>query len=304
MPGKEPLKIDKPFWGTKGLLIGIILCLGAGWPVMKVGLSVVSPLWMAFFRILITFLVVLVVAGIQKKIRIPKKEEISLVISVGVLQMTVFLALIHVALVYVPPGRSSILAFTTPIWVTPIAVLFGEKLNRLKTIGLILGVLGIVLLFNPMGFDWSNQQQIFGNALLIIAAIAWSIVILHVRFHKRCQPSLDLLFWQSLIAVILIFIAALIWENIDIIISWTFIWTVLFLGIFATAFSYYGMLVVMRKMPSITVSLSLLGIPVVGLVLSALFVREKLNWTIVLSLIFILIGVACISISREDKHSA
>ena len=72
MPDKEPLKRVKPFWGTKGLLIGIILCLGAGWPVMKVSLSVVSPLWMAFFRILITFLVVLVVAGIQKKIRIPK----------------------------------------------------------------------------------------------------------------------------------------------------------------------------------------------------------------------------------------
>jgi drug/metabolite transporter (DMT)-like permease len=91
---------------------------------------------------------------------------------------------------HVEAGRAAILAYTTLIWVTPLAVLFlGERLTPLKTIGLLCGLGGVFVLFNPLGFDWSSRSLLVGNGFLIAGALAWALCILHVRAHPfRLSP--------------------------------------------------------------------------------------------------------------------
>lgn len=61
--------------------------------------------------------------------------------------MGIFVLLINVGLHLVEAGRSAILVYTTPIWVTPIAIfIFKEKAGFLKWLGLVLGIAGIIVL--------------------------------------------------------------------------------------------------------------------------------------------------------------
>ncbi|WP_394682202.1 EamA family transporter [uncultured Comamonas sp.] len=55
----------------------------------------------------------------------------------------------------VSAGRSAILAYTTPLWVTPAALLFGgERPSPRQFVGTGLGILGVLVLVNPMTVDF------------------------------------------------------------------------------------------------------------------------------------------------------
>ena len=50
--------------------------------------------------------------------------------------------------------------------------------------GLLLGLAGLILIFNPLAFDWSDRAAIFGNALVLLAALCWAANIVYVRAHR------------------------------------------------------------------------------------------------------------------------
>ncbi|MBX9634991.1 MAG: DMT family transporter, partial [Magnetospirillum sp.] len=96
-----------------GLLIAVVVVWGANWPILKLGLAHTTPLWFAVLRMVLglaSFVLVLAPLG---RLRLPARQDWPVVWSVGVLQMAVFSALINVALLSVPAGRSAILAYTT-----------------------------------------------------------------------------------------------------------------------------------------------------------------------------------------------
>ncbi len=84
---------------------------------MKMGLAHISPLWFAACRFGSAALISFLVLGALRRLRLPSRQEWPLVIGVGLLQMGAFTALALWALQYVPPGRASVIAYATAIWV-------------------------------------------------------------------------------------------------------------------------------------------------------------------------------------------
>ena len=62
-----------------------------------------------------------------------------MILVIAVFQIAIGFGLMIGGLDYGAVGRSAILIYTTPLWVTPVAFFFGEKLSFLKVLGLILG---------------------------------------------------------------------------------------------------------------------------------------------------------------------
>ena len=93
-----------------------------------------------------------------------------------------YTTLMHIALVYVEAGRAALLGYTTPLWVMPAAyLLFGEKPSGRKLVGMIIAMIGLVILFSPGAFDWSDGDVVLGNALLMVCALLWSVTIIHIE---------------------------------------------------------------------------------------------------------------------------
>jgi len=284
-----------------GVLLLLVLSWGLAWPISKIGLAYMEPIWYSASRFLIGIVAVLIFSAASKQITLPKREDLPFIISIGVLQMGVFLMLLNYGLYYVGAGRAAILVYSTPLWVAPIAIaVFGESLNRFKIGGLILGVGGIILLFNPWGFNWHNVHIVMGNVMLATAALVWAVAMIHTRYGKWHSKPIVLVPWQMLLAAILTFTAAFIlephpqtqWNTV-------LIATILYNGLAATAFGYWASIYVCKSLPVITTSLWFLAVPVVGLVTSVMFLHEKLTWSLGCALALIMGGLALVTLGNK-----
>jgi drug/metabolite transporter (DMT)-like permease len=68
-------------------------------------------------------------------------------------------------------------------------------------------------MFSPSAFDWTNRDAVLGNGLLLLSALAWSVSILYTRAHHWIATPFQLVYWQALLAAILLTILALIIEG-------------------------------------------------------------------------------------------
>lgn len=267
----------------------LVMAWGLAWPVSKIGLMDMSPIWYSAARFFIGIVAALIFLAITKQLKAPKKEDLPFIISIGLFQMATYLMLLNWGLNYVGAGRAAILTYSTPIWVTPIAILFfGEKLNLMKGLGLFLGVAGMFALFNPWSFDWTDARVVEGNLILALAAVVWAGVIIHTRFGKWHSEPIVLLPWQMLLAGVATLITALIVEpNPEP--NWTpsLITTLLYNGLASTAFGFWASIVVTKSMSVVTSSIGFLGVPVVGLVSSIIFLGEEMTLGLGLALVLI-----------------
>lgn len=288
---------------TALILLGFVIMLwGANWPVMKVGLQFISPLRFATARMMMGAVILFGVAALLSELRWPNRQDWPIVLAVGTLQMAAFMALTTVALQFVPAGRSAILAYTTPLWVTPLAIhLLGERLSRLKLYGLLCGLGGVVVLFNPLGFDWRDPHVLLGNGLLLTAALTWALLIVQVRRHHWQGSPLSLAPWQFTVAAMLLAPLALIFEA-DRPWRWSneLGWVLFYNGPLATAFCFWAMLTINRALPAITTSLGSLGVPAFGLLVSTLALGEPVTITNVLG--FLLIAGGVIGVLLADRR--
>ena len=283
------------------LLIAVILLWGVNWPVMKVALDSIPPFWFGAARMALGAATLFAVLLWRGELRLPGRPDLPIIVSVGLLQMALFLACINTGLEVVEAGRSALLVYTTPLWVTPAAmIIFGERMGPLKTLGWLLGLGGLAVLFNPFGFDWQTTEVLLGNGLLLLGAFAWAVALLHVRGHRWHLSPLQLAPWQMLLALPLLLTVALITEPLQTIEpSWSLAAVLFYNGPIATAFCFWAALTVTRSLPAITTSLGFLGVPMVGVAAATLWLQEPVTATLTIGLLLMLTGLAVVNLSER-----
>lgn len=281
----------------------LILSFGFNWPVSKIALQYMPPLWFAAARLSIGTLAMLGIVILLRKFIWPTKQDIKIILVIGLLQIGLFMLLLNIGLYHVAAGRSSILVYTTPLWVVPISVLFfHETTNWIKWLGFIFGLIGIAILFNPLAIDWSNPQTLIGNGVLLLTALSWAISMLCARYMRWHHSPLQLIFWQLLVGTVPVLLLAVLKQPHPVIIwNSTLIWALLYASIAATAFGFWAGVVISKELPPITSSLSLLGVPVCGVISSALFLKEPITFSLVLAMLFILLGIICVIFNKKGQ---
>jgi drug/metabolite transporter (DMT)-like permease len=280
------------------LLVVVVILWGVNWPIIKIGLAYIEPVWFVVIRMFLGAALFFALQLATSGIVVPSRRDLPIILSIGLLQLGLYLLLITVALRYVPAGRSAVLSYTTPLWVVPGALVLGERLTAARMVGIALGLAGIGVLFEPGEVDWSDRTAIFGNLCLVLAALAWAVAILHIRFHRWTLSPLALMPWHLLLAGIAVLPLAIAIEGRPRI-AWTAeFWAVLFYnGPVTTCFCAWAIITIGRILPAITTSLVLLGVPVVGLAASALWLGETLTPGLLLGMALIGTGVALVSLA-------
>ena len=290
---------------TAFILLGLIIVLwGANWTVMKIGLTYIPPLTFAAARMIMGAAILFAVAAVLGQLRLPSRHDRLIVLGVGLVQMAVFMALTTFALQFVPAGRSAILAYTTSLWVVPIAMLtLGEHLNRFKLGGFLCGLGGVAVLFNPFGFDWSDRDVRIGNGLLLVSALLWAVLIVLIRGHRWAGSPLSLGPWQFTVGAGLLVPLAAVFEY-DRPLWWSaeLGWVLVYNGPIATAFCFWAMITVNRALPAITTSLGTLGVPAFGLLSATLALGEPVTLTTALGFLLIAGGLVFV-ILADRPHS-
>jgi drug/metabolite transporter (DMT)-like permease len=143
-------------------LAATVMAWGIGWPVNRGILYHLPPLTAVAIRSVIATAALFAICAWRRRLNLPDRRDVPVILSITLLHMVGYAVLVSVGLLFVPVGRSVVLAYTTPLWVTPGAALFlGERLTLPRAGGVVLGLGGLAVLFNPLAFDWHN-----GTALM------------------------------------------------------------------------------------------------------------------------------------------
>ena len=253
-------------------LLLTVFAWGLNWPVNKLILESMSPYWLVTIRSAIAALALLLIALPGRKLVVPPRADLPVLLSITCLHMVGFAVFATVGLELVPVGRSVVLAYTSPLWVIPGAALFlGERLTPRRLFGVMLGLIGLAVLFNPLAFDWNDRNSILGHAALLAAALCWSMSILHVRAHTWRSTPFQLVPWETMLATLILLAIALAsqsWISID----WSARLVILLFvtSTFGTVLPYWAVASAGRRLSAGAVSLGLLGTPIVG-ILAATF---------------------------------
>jgi drug/metabolite transporter (DMT)-like permease len=285
------------------LAAATVTVLGLNWPIMSVGVDLVPPLWLAAFRIGGASLVV-AAAMSPRGVPHPQAADRPILWSVGLLRLALVTALVFSALEFVPPGRSSILVYTASLWTVPLAVGFlHERLTSFRVAGLALGSIGVVLLFEPWALDWDDSRLLVGLGMLLVAAIANAASTVHIRAHRWAGTPFELMPWQLGLAAAPIAILAVAIEGTPDI-RWTAatVAVVAYQVLLGSAFGFWGLLTISRSLPAITTNLTLMAVPVVGLVSSIAITGERLTPAVTVSLVLILAGVGLAVLSDRRRR--
>jgi drug/metabolite transporter (DMT)-like permease len=283
------------------LFLTVILLWGINWPMNKIAMVYMPAIWHAALRLAIGSASIFVIVALVGKFKIPTRKDLPIVFFMGILQMGMFTMFINLGLNYVDAGRSAILVYTIPLWVTPLAMIFfKEQLNWLKALGLAFGMLGIIILLCPWSIDWSTSDLLYGHAALIGAALCMAVSICAARNLSWDSSPLELLPWQLFIGTLPVLLIACLtspWPEIE----WNqiSISAMAYTAILATAIGNGGITMVSRSLQSITVSLGLLGVPLTGVISAVLILEETVTLSMKLAIIFIFGGLICVALSSK-----
>jgi drug/metabolite transporter (DMT)-like permease len=275
-------------------LIIVIVAWGLTWPVNKVVLATLSPLWAVTLRSAIATVALFALTAGLGRLTLPPRRDLPVLLSITLLHMVGFNLLASWGLGLVPTGRTVVLAYTTPLWVTPgAALLLREPLTARRGVGVLVGMAGLVTLFNPLALDWSDRAVVLGNLAILAGALLWALSILHIRAHRWVSTPLALIPWETLLATALLVPIAL-GTTAPAPADWTasFVVLLLYLGIVGTAVAYWATATASRHLPAVSTSLGLLATPVVSVITATLWLGEPLTPSLVIAIVLVLGGVA------------
>jgi drug/metabolite transporter (DMT)-like permease len=282
-------------------LAATIVLFGLTWPMMKIGLTAGTPVWLAAGRAILSAVTAFVLLATLGRLSWPAREDWPVILSVGGLQLTCFFALANLGVQSLPAGRSGVLAYTTMLWMVPLSYIAGERVGRRAIAGVVLGVLGVVVLSDPQRFDWHNRSIVMGHVYLLIAGLTWAIAMLHTRRHQWKGTPLEALPWQMTMASVLLVILSAILEphgHLDPG-KWQ-LWAALFYnGTFAGPLGTWAAVSVTRALPPITSSLGMLGVPLLGIATAIVLVNEPITMPLALGTALVLAGMAIVILDRS-----
>ena len=75
------------------LLVLVVLIWGSNWPIMKIGLRSIDPLWFTAGRLMIALVAISMLLLFMGRLKLPHKQDIPIVFGVGLMQFAAFVSL-------------------------------------------------------------------------------------------------------------------------------------------------------------------------------------------------------------------
>ncbi|MBL8704686.1 MAG: DMT family transporter [Rhodospirillales bacterium] len=277
-----------------GLLAIAIVASATSWVAAKVGLTDATPVWYALGRAWLATLAGFALLLALGKFRRPTRADLPVILSVGTLQLGLFFMLINLGIARLPAGRSIVIAYTTTLWIVPLAgPLIGEWPNRRQLLGVAIGFAGVIVLLWPALRLIEGADGLAGYGFLLAAALSWALAILHARRHRWHLTPLQVMPWQMLYAAVLLIPLALLTEPGGRV-GWslTALVPLAFIGLVAGPLITWSTTSVARMLPAVAASLGFLLTPAAGIALSTLWLGEPLGLDLLFGAALVLAGAA------------
>ena len=258
---------------------------------IKIATYSYGPVTIAFLR---TFFGAIPVIGLClfKKIKIEAfSKDWYWFAIIGIINLVLPFFLIAYGVQKVQSNLAAILMASTPLSATVLAHFFidNEKINLIKVLGILVGFSGIVFLFSDNILINENN---FLSALIIFFAstfyVIGGILTLKVSNKKNENVTASILIWAT---IFLIPVAAFVEKPWNLNPSTDSTISIIYLGIVATGLAWLLRFRILKKNGLVFQAQVAYLIPIFGIILSYIFLKEIITPKVLVSVAAIIVGI-------------
>jgi len=291
----------------KARLVWLILCgiWGSTWLFIKLGLAELPPLTFAGIRFVIACTIILFFI-LVRRLRLPRARRDWILLAItGILSFGLNYGLVFWGEQYISSGLAALLQSTLPAFGLVFAHLHlpGERLSWTRIGGVVLGVLGVGVVFSNQ-LTVAGSQALAGCVALILSAMfaAYSNVLVK-RYGKNLNPAV-LSAGQMFFGLLLLLGVGIPLEGNPLRFHWTPVAVIamLYLAIVGSVIAfllYYWLVLNMDVTKSMLIALVT---PVVAVLLGMIVLDEQFSWRTLAGGAMIILGIGLIVVRKTKKR--
>ena len=276
-----------------------MLCLiwGSTWLFIKLGLEDLPPFTFAGIRFVIAVAILATIIAIRRlSLPVTGCDWLLLLVS-GVLAFCVNYGLLFWGEQYISSGLAAVLQSTIPAFGLVIAHFYlpGEKMTPAKIVGIVLGVIGVAVIFSNQ-LDVAGPKALAGCAALIVSSMgaAYSNVLVKA-YGKHLDPAI-LAGGQMFFGMIPLLLIGITWEGSPLNFHWTpmAVVSLFYLAITGSVVAFLLYYWLVQNMDVTNTMLIALVTPVIAVTLGMIVLDEELHWRTLLGALMIISGIGII----------
>ena len=258
---------------------------------IKIATESFGPVTIAFLRVFLASLPLIILCNIKKiKIEVFSKDWHWFAL-IGFVNLVIPFFFISYGIKAVQSNLAAILMSSTPLTSTILGHYFtkNEKFNLIKTIGVLIGFSGIVYLFSDNILI--NENNFYSALLILLGATGYvvgGVLTLKIRNKRNENVTTSICISASLILLPLSMIFEQPWNSTPNTLS---IISVVYLGLVSTGLAWLLRFSILKKNGLIFQSQVSFLIPIFGIILGYIFLKELITPKIIVSVVLVLVGI-------------
>jgi drug/metabolite transporter (DMT)-like permease len=268
---------------------------------IKIATYSFGPVTIAFLRVLFGAIPILLLCYF-KNIKIEAfSKDWHWFAMIGFINLVLPFFLIAYGVKSVQSNLAAILMATTPLSATVLSHFYtkNEKFNLIKTFGVLIGFFGVIFLFSD---NLLINKSNFVSALLILLGSTCYVIggLLTLKISKKKNENVtgSILIWATLILIPLVSFTEQPWQVIprtDSLIS------VIYLGVGPTGLAWLLRFRILKNNGLIFQAQVAYLIPIFGVILGYIFLKELITIKVLISLIAVSVGIYFVGKADSKK---
>lgn len=259
------------------LLGALTLVWGTNWPLFRIALD---ELPVFTFRALVLSSAVIMLTTIllvrRESFAVPKGKWAALILA-SAMNIGIWNIATSLAVLYIPSGHASVLAYTMPLWVAVLGfVVFGQRLTGRLLAAIAIGAGAVAALMIPNFQSYASAP--LGLFWGLLAGFCWAVGTFVVKRTNWSGMGLSLTFWQVLITLPPIALGALVFDGLPT--QWPSakaLAATIYTGAIPMALGTATWFTLVKLLPAQVAALSSIAIPIVAIVSGILLLNEPLS---------------------------
>jgi drug/metabolite transporter (DMT)-like permease len=290
----------------KSRLVWLLLCCiwGSTWLFIKLGLRDLPPLTFAGIRFVIAAIILWSLIAVHRVPLPTERRDWTLLAVTGVLSFGLNYGLVFWGEQYISSGLAALLQSTLPAFGLIIAHFYlpGERMTLPRIAGVLLGVLGVGVIFSNQ-LQVSGPRALWGSAALVGSALCAAYANVLVKTYGLNLHSSMLAGGQMLFGLIPLLLIGIPLEGNPLNYHWTgvAVLSLFYLAIVGTVIAFVLYYWLLHNMDVTKTMLISLVTPVTAVILGMLVLKEGMHWRTLVGGAMIIAGIGLIVARRVRK---
>jgi len=259
------------------LLLALTFMWGTNWPLFRLALDELPVLTFrsgALLSGVVALGLIMLLRG--ESFAVPQGKWPALILAAA-MNVGVWNVATSMAVLYLPSGHASVLAYTMPLWVALIGLtVYRQRLSRRLLAALVIGAAAVVALMVPNFASYAKAP--LGLFWGLLAAVCWAIGTFVVKRTDWGGMGIALSFWQVAITVPQVLLGMVLIDGLPTQVpSMPTLVVMIYTGSLPMAFGTVVWFALVRLLPTQVAALSSIAIPIVAIVSGIVLLHEPLS---------------------------